>query len=363
MAVLKGFVPIDMTPSQGGGDPAPWLRVEQATATTIVLSDGTYTETYRGRFTYDDNDDPSGRLSSIVAADDGYLLMTISAIGKSAGIVFETLNSDAFDEALAYILSSNDRLFGSRWGDGLLGYDGNDTISGGGGNDLLLGGKGLDRLLGGNGADTLDGGPGGDRLEGGNGNDRYVTDNVNDLVIEAAGAGIDTILTSVSRGMAANVENLTLTGTRAIGGVGNGLANTLRGNDAANGLVGGAGDDWIYGGRGADRLTGGTGTDHLVGGAGADTFFFHDAAGQDFVHAFERGLDRLNLAGIDADATTAGNQAFTFLGSGSFTGTAGELAYARGKGILAGDVTGDGVADFEIRIANAPALTGADLIL
>lgn len=362
MAVLKGYAPIDMTAGLDGNGDGPELFVDEATETTIVLRDGTYTETYRGRFTYDVYDNVSGRLDSIVLADDGDPLVAITAINKSAAIFYEALTyyEDPY-AALAYVLSSSDRLYGSRWGDALFGHDGNDTMSGGGGNDLLLGDKGLDRLLGGNGADILDGGTGGDRLEGGNGNDWYFSDNVKDLVVETATGGIDTIYTSVSRGMAANVENLTLIGARAIGGVGNGLANTLRGNDAANGLVGGAGDDWIYGGRGADRLTGGTGTDHLVGGAGADTFLFHDATGRDFIHAYERGLDRLNLAGIDADATRAGDQSFAFLGSGSFTGTAGELAYLGGT--LAGDVTGDGLADFQIRLGNAAALTEADLIL
>ena len=48
---------------------------------------------------------------------------------------------------------------------------------------------------------------------------------------------------SISFTLGANVENLTLTGTAAINGTGNALANILIGNGAANILNGGAGAD------------------------------------------------------------------------------------------------------------------------
>ncbi|MFG1379929.1 calcium-binding protein, partial [Xanthobacter autotrophicus ATCC 700551] len=62
----------------------------------------------------------------------------------------------------------------------------------------------------------------------------------------------------------ANVENLTLTGTSAINGTGNALANVLVGNEGANTLAGNDGDDTLRGNGGNDTLVGGSGTDVAV---------------------------------------------------------------------------------------------------
>ena len=78
--------------------------------------------------------------------------------------------------------------------------------------------------------DTLDGGLGADLMAGGLGNDIYVVDNAGDVVSEAAGAGTDTVRSSVSHTLGANVENLVLTGVAAINGTGNALNNSLTGN-------------------------------------------------------------------------------------------------------------------------------------
>lgn len=249
---------------------------------------------------------------------------------------------------------------GSNAGNFVVGTQFSDNIQGAGGNDIIRGGAGLDRLFGGNGNDRIDGGRGGDLMAGQNGNDWYFTDNPNDRVVERAGAGTDTIFTTFSRSLVAHVENLTLEGA-AGWGIGNGLDNVIRGNARANALRGEAGNDVLHGGGGNDRLTGGAGVDHLVGGGGRDRFVFTEARDRDFVHDFQRGVDKLVLSSIDANVGSAGDQAFAWIGGAAFSGRAGQLRYD--DGIVSGDVNGDRVADFTIDMVNHTALGATDFIL
>ncbi len=118
-------------------------------------------------------------------------------------------------------------------------------IEGADGNDHLEAGSGNDRLNGGTGADTL---------IGGLGNDTYVVDNSGDRIIESSTltTEIDNVQASVNWTLGANLERLTLTGSSAINGTGNALANTLTGNNGNNILNGGAGADTLTGGLGND---------------------------------------------------------------------------------------------------------------
>ena len=144
-----------------------------------------------------------------------------------------------------------------------------------------VGNAAANTLTGGNGSDTLDGGLGADRLEGGLGDDIYVIENAADRVIEALGAGTDTIRTgraSLSLGFVneagvalyANVENLAYTGSGNFRGVGNALDNVL---------TGGSGNDTLIGRAGNDTLAGGAGSDRYAGGLEADRFVFDDSPG------------------------------------------------------------------------------------
>jgi Ca2+-binding RTX toxin-like protein len=119
--------------------------------------------------------------------------------------------------------------------------------------------------------DVLMGNAGNDELIGGDGDDTYVIGQGLDVLTENSGEGTDTVLSSITHTLGDNFENLTLTGTRAINGVGNELANVLTGNNAANILAGGDGNDTLIGNAGNDRLDGGEGDDTMDGGAGNDT--------------------------------------------------------------------------------------------
>ena len=105
-----------------------------------------------------------------------------------------------------------------------------------------------DNLVGTVNNDVIDGLGGADTMAGGLGNDVYVVDNIGDMVIENAGAGIDTVQANISYMLTANVENLQLTGTANINGTGNILNNSLTGNSGNNILDGGAGVDTMAGG-------------------------------------------------------------------------------------------------------------------
>lgn len=127
----------------------------------------------------------------------------------------------------------------------------------------LNGLAGDDTLNGGTGNDILNGGGGADSLNGDTGNDIYIVDNAGDKVIETSTLAneIDTVKSSITYTLGANLENLTLTGKAAINGSGNALNNVLIGNSSANILNGDAGNDKLKGGLGEDTLTGGSGKD------------------------------------------------------------------------------------------------------
>jgi VCBS repeat-containing protein len=122
------------------------------------------------------------------------------------------------------------------------GFVENLTLTGIGANNAT--GNALNNVLTGNGAaNTLDGGAGADAMSGGAGDDTYKVDNTADSIFENASAGTDTVESTVTYTLVANVENLTLTGAAAINGVGNALNNLMTGNSGVNTLTGGLGND------------------------------------------------------------------------------------------------------------------------
>ena len=152
----------------------------------------------------------------------------------------------------------------------------------------------------------------------------------------------------------------------AIGGAGN---DSLTGNNAGNLLQGGAGSDTLGGGLGNDRLQGGADADIFVfGGPGDSNDYTLRSDGKklvpDMLTDFVSGSDRIDLSAIDANTGTAGDDAFTFVGAGAFTGAAGQLrAEAIGSQVhIYGDINGDGRADLHI-IASGTQILVSDFIL
>jgi Ca2+-binding RTX toxin-like protein len=161
-------------------------------------------------------------------------------------------------------------MMGNAGNNTLNGDDGNDTLIGNGGNDILFGGGGNDILLGGAGNDWLFGGLEQDEMYGGAGDDNYMVIQPGATLQENANEGMDTVHSEISFTLGNHFENLLLTGSSAINGTGNALANTLTGNDAKNSILGQAGDDILYGMGGDDWLVGGAGADLIDGGDGRD---------------------------------------------------------------------------------------------
>ena len=153
----------------------------------------------------------------------------------------------------------------------------------------------------------------------------------------------------------------------------NGVVRTLVGVDTLSGIenvIGTSGGDTLEGNSVGNVLTGGRGQDTLIGGGGADTFAFNSTADSangtpDLITDFVSGVDKLDLSGIDANTALAGNQGFSFLGAGAFDNHAAELIYQviQGSAFVRGDVDGDGVADFTIKLQNVTQLAATDVHL
>jgi serralysin len=174
-------------------------------------------------------------------------------------------------EDVFYNGTGNASITGGATNNRISGGAGSDTILGGDGRDLLYGEDGNDSLLGGEGNDQLYGRAGIDTLAGGVGNDSYIVTEAADVVIEAAGEGLDRVFASGDYTLSDNLEELRRNGSGS---------GTLTGNDSANRIVGGIG---------ADTLVGLGGNDTLEGGDGADRFVFSAGNGADVIRGFEAG--------------------------------------------------------------------------
>jgi serralysin len=195
-----------------------------------------------------------GAGSDTYKVDNALDIVTESVVSTLAA------ESDKVESSVSYTLGANvENLTLS--GAGVIGVGnasnniiiGNTTLA-----NTLSGAAGKDSLTGGSANDTLDGGLDNDTMVGGTGNDTYKVDNALDVITETStlAAEVDTVESTVSYTLAANLEKLTLTGAGLINGKGNALENYISGNSGVNILEGGVG----------------TGVDTLAGAAGNDIY-------------------------------------------------------------------------------------------
>jgi Ca2+-binding RTX toxin-like protein len=156
-----------------------------------------------------------------------------------------------------------------------------------------------------------------------------------------------------------------------------GAADTARRGSEADTLTGIEG---AVGSSAADRFTGDGGRNFFQGGAGKDTYTLGDgrdvvdldraahsgptSGARDVVADFAHLVDDLDLAGIDADATAAGDQAFRFVGTAALTG-AGQVGYftSGGNTVVRASTDADGAAELQVQLNGLVSLTVDDLYL
>ncbi|MSR13789.1 MAG: calcium-binding protein [Gammaproteobacteria bacterium] len=163
------------------------------------------------------------------------------------------------------------------------------------------------------------------------------------------------------------------------GGNGN---DTLDGGTGNDKLYGDNGNDTLFGMTGSDTLVGGKGRDIMSGGAGIgrDIFDFNLAtettgltdATRDRITDFVHLQDDIDLRTIDASVGLAGNNAFTYKGTGTFSNSAeGEIRIqkynnagtANDYTVVYGDTDADTGYKFAIRFTGLINFSAADFLL
>jgi serralysin len=359
-------------------------------------------------------------LVSGTARGDQFNVVTLGTLGGDR--IRERGETDAYyinggmgDDVLSGGVA-NDFLVGGAGNDRLNGGEGADSFIGGGGSDEIRGGRGRDTAtldVSTAGSDAIDLGGGGDvvnvsgagqvrltftsaevgngegadsatmlnqdgglavRLQAEDGADGLIgpvsrVDDEGITFVTAAGTTFDVrdLVSGATRGDQFEIVTLGTQGRDALtalsadrsyyfnGGMGD---DRITGGTARDFLVGGAGDDRLEGGDGADTLLGGAGNDRLRGGDGGDTFSFTAEVGRAGVILDLANADTINLAAIDADIGTAGDQAFQFVDD--FSGAAGEavLRYRPDidRTLLLLDTDGDGDANMRIVLGQGDAV-------
>jgi trimeric autotransporter adhesin len=128
---------------------------------------------------------------------------------------------------------------------------------------MATGNAASDRMTANSGNDTLVAGSGVATLVGGTGNDLFIVNSASDVVQVSSTSASDTIQTSVSYSLAANVNTLVLTGTVGLTGSANGGNDTLTSNSGVDTLVGGSGNDVFIVNNASDVIQNATSSDTI----------------------------------------------------------------------------------------------------
>lgn len=274
---------------------------------------------------------------TVTAATGAYTFVAKDAAIESLSVNAKTLFSITVSDGL---LTDSKALVVQITQAGVTESNGNDTLVGTTGNDSF-------NALAGN--DTINGGVGGDIMAGGLGNDTYVVDNIGDKTIETSTLAIeiDRVLSSVGHTLAANVENLVLTGIHNVYGRGNSLNNKITGN-SGNNILNGLG-----------------GNDTLAGGLGNDIFRFTTVS-KDRITDFSAADDTIQLEnGLFTQLTAIGVLSANNFKIGAAADADDYVLYNSATGVLFYDNNGNGVGGTaQIAVLGVGlALTNADFVV
>ncbi|MBV7550430.1 heme peroxidase [Pseudomonas sp. PDM26] len=360
------------------GSGAIFTDIVGATGTTFTPGLAQFGQQLRVVASYVDDLGTPEQVTSAATTVVGDLFVGTAGVDIWTGTAGDDTASGGAGDDILSGLGGNDILNGDAGNDILIGGTGADTMAGGVGDDMYevtdlgdvvteLGGEGTDTvwtslasytlsanvenlffggsgnfagsgnaldntLVGGTGNDVLIGGAGADTMVGGVGSDVYEVTDLGDVVSELAGAGSDTVWTSLaSYTLGANVENLFFGGSGNFAGTGNALDNTIVGGAGSDVLAGGAGNDLLIGGAGVDTMVGGVDNDTYevtelgdvvteLAGSGSDTVWTSLASytlGANVENLFFGGSGNFAGGGNALDNTIAGGAGNDFLSSGA----------------------------------------------
>ncbi len=263
-----------------------------------------------------------GANTTTARGNDTYVLASANEAGTGYLALWDTGGTDTIKHSgdrAALIDLRAATLLPEAGGGGFVshasGIHGGFTIAHGVVIEQAVGGAGNDTLVGNDAANVLNGRGGADEMAGGGGDDTYFLDRGGDRVVEDAGGGFDTIVTSarITRlADHANVEKVRLI-EDAGAVIGSGAADEIVGNDGDNVLKGRGGGDTLDGRGGADRLVGQRGDDVYILD-GDDAIVERARGGHDRIETRAGDVDLRDFANVE-DAALLDHRPISAIGS------------------------------------------------